>query len=126
MKRVGKNDLIFIGVLLMIGIAVLFAFSFNKTKGSGWAVVTCDGEEYGRFRLDQEQTIEITNEDGLVTNVLVIKDGKADITDAACPDKLCVHQKAIDRAGENLVCLPNRVVVTVERESDTELDGFVQ
>lgn len=25
-KRIGKNDMIFIGVLLMVGIAVLFAF----------------------------------------------------------------------------------------------------
>lgn len=125
-KRIGKNDMIFIGVLLMVGIAVLFAFSLHKEKGSGWVIVTCDGEEYGRYCLKEDQTVEITDAKGQVTNVLVIAEGKADMAEADCPDKLCVHQKAIAYAGENLVCLPNRVVVTVEAEQENGLDGFAQ
>ena len=51
--------------------------------------------------------------DGKTTNLLVIKDGKADVTEADCPDKLCVHQKAISKTNETIVCLPNKVVVQV-------------
>lgn len=43
----------------------------------------------------------------------MIRDGKADMKEADCPDKLCVHQKAISAENESIVCLPDRVVVTV-------------
>ena len=58
--------------------------------------------------------------------MLVIKDGKADITEADCPDKLCVHQAPISREGEALVCLPHRVVVTVRGEGKAAYDALTR
>lgn len=62
----------------------------------------------------KDDTIEIKNGDGDVTNTLVIKGGVADMTSADCPDHLCVKQKAISKEGESIICLPNKVVVTVK------------
>ena len=42
--------------------------------------------------------------------------------DASCPDQLCVHQNAIDKTGQTIVCLPNKVVVTVENGEEDEVD----
>lgn len=53
----------------------------------------------------------------------MIKDGKADITEADCPDKVCVKQKPISKAGESLVCLPNKIIITVVEGEENELDG---
>jgi len=47
-------------------------------------------------------------------NTLVIRDGRADIVAADCPDRLCVHQPSITRDGESIICLPHRITVTVE------------
>lgn len=88
--------------------------------------MTVDGDEVGRYPLSGEQSIELTDEDGRVTNVLVIRDGRAYMQEADCPDKLCMHQRAISRAGENIVCLPNRVVATVEKKGESGPDGFAQ
>ena len=38
---------------------------------------------------------------------------EADVTDAGCPDKLCVRMGAVSRAGQSIVCLPGGIVVTV-------------
>ena len=122
-KRIGKNDMIFIGVLLMVGIAVLFAFSLHREKGSGWVIVTCDGEEYGRYCLKEDQTVEITDAKGQVTNVLVIAEGKADMAEADCPDKLCMKQKAISKNRENIICLPNNIVLQIANQDESELDA---
>ena len=46
-------------------------------------------------------------------NILVIEDGRAYLSDANCPDKLCVHQGKISRTGEVITCLPNKLTVTV-------------
>jgi hypothetical protein len=47
--------------------------------------------------------------------------------EADCPDKLCMHQNAISLAGENIVCLPNKVVCTVVDETeDAAFDAIVK
>ena len=52
-----------------------------------------------------------------------IKDGEADMISADCPDKLCVHQKAISKDGESIICLPNQVVVEIESSESSEYDA---
>lgn len=125
MKRFGKNDLFLIFALLAACVAVYLMFSMGRKEG-GSVVVSVDGKEYGSYVLFEEQTVEITDEDGHVTNVLVIQDGEAYMQSADCPDKLCVRQRAVRRAGESIVCLPNRVVAAVEGMEESGLDGFVQ
>ena len=85
----------------------------------GIVIVKVDGEEKGTYRLSEEQTIEINGG----TNILQIKEGKADMTEADCPDKLCVHQKAISKDGESIICLPNQVVVEIESSESSEYDA---
>ncbi|MCM1282375.1 MAG: NusG domain II-containing protein [Muribaculaceae bacterium] len=125
-KKFGKNDLIFIGALCLVCLALLLVFSLPEDGGNGRVTVTVDGKTYGRYPLGENQTVEITDASGTVTNVLVIAEGRADMQEAACPDKLCVRQRAIGRAGETIVCLPNRVVVQVESGKEGALDGFAQ
>lgn len=122
-RRFGRADLVLIGALAAVCLAV-FSLFFLRGEGAS-VVVTRDGEVIGRYRLGEDRTVEIADASGWVTNVLVIAGGRADMTEADCPDRLCVRQRAIHRAGESLVCLPNRVVVTVEGGKE-ELDGIAQ
>ena len=57
------------------------------------------------------------------TNILTIKNGKAKMTDADCPDQLCVHQKAASKNHESIICLPNKVVVEVDGSEESEFDA---
>ena len=82
------------------------------------AEVTIDGEVFGSWPLSEDRTVEIG--DG---NRLVIEDGKADMVWADCPDKLCVNQKAISREGESIICLPNKVVVSIVGGEEREVDA---
>lgn len=38
--------------------------------------------------------------------------------ESACPDKVCIHMGRISRAGQVVVCLPNRVVIRITGEPD--------
>ena len=40
------------------------------------------------------------------------------MTSADCPDHLCVKQKVISKEGESIICLPNKVVVTVKKRHE--------
>lgn len=115
-----KDYIVIIGVLL---VAVMIWIGFGQLWKSDGSIVevTVDGEILGTYRLDQDQTVQIQE-----TNVLVIQNGKADMTDANCPDRLCVHQKAISKSGENIVCLPNKVIVTIIGTEESAEDVVVQ
>ena len=55
-------------------------------------------------------------------NRFVIRDGKAYMEYASCPDGICVDHSPIFRDGESIVCLPNRVVITVT-DSNNQDEG---
>ena len=114
-----KNDLWLIAAFLAVAAAGFLAAG----RGSaGNAVrVTVDGTEYGTYALAEDQTIEIGG-----TNVLVIRDGRADMTEARCPDHTCVRMPAISRVGETIICLPNHIVVEVTGDEDPAIDTLAE
>ena len=121
-KRFGKNDVIFLSLLAMLCIAVcIVIYAGGMIKGS-YITITVEGKEYGTYSLQEDRTIPVGNP---VLNTVVIKDGKAKMLEANCPDKLCINQKAICYDKESVICLPNKIVVTVISEVQGELDAVV-
>ena len=104
--QIWKNDWILIVVLLVAAVAAYFGIRFYQKANTkeAVAVVTVDGVEYGSY------------------NVLTIKDGYADMTEASCPDQICVNHSKISRKNETIVCLPDKVVVTIENGEKEDID----
>lgn len=121
-KHFGKNDVIFLGLLAIVCFVVcIVIYGSNITKGA-YLTITVDGKTYGTYSLLEEQTISVGNP---VINTIVIEDGKAKMLEAECPDQLCVKQKEIFYDKESIICLPNKVVVTVTSDMQSELDAVV-
>lgn len=118
--KIGKRDIVVLVIIFAVVVAVWLGYRLLNQGDASTVRVTVDGNDYGVYRLTDEQEIPIQT-GGVVTNTLVIKGGKADMIEATCPDKLCVHQKAISSTGETIVCLPNKVVAEVI-SSDTEAE----
>ncbi len=124
-KRYLRNDILLIAALLLVAaIGGLYLFVF---RGNGNTVtVTVDGKLYAEYALTQNITKDIyTGENGEHCNRLVIRDGKAFMETATCPDGICVAHRAVFRNGESIVCLPNRVVVTVTTVDSTDAPDIV-
>ncbi len=113
-----------IGLLLAIALLSYVLIQINGSRGAK-VLVTIDGNEYGEYDLSEDQEIPIVI-DGVETNRLEIKDGKANMVWADCPDQLCVHQKAISKEKESIICLPNRIVVTVISEDESDFDVMLR
>lgn len=120
-----RNDIIFIAALLLIAAAVMF-YLFVLRESGNVVKVTVDGELYGTYSLSEDITVDIVSGDNASElNRLVISDGKAHMEHATCPDGICVDHRPIFRDGESIVCLPNRVVVTVIIEDDADAPDIV-
>lgn len=118
-----KKDLIFIGLILIAGIIFLLIFLVNTSEGQK-AIVTIDGEKVAEYDLTKDCTYTIKTENGY--NEITIKDGKISVTDASCPDHLCMNMGAINKSGETIVCLPNKLVITIEAAEKNEFDGVAK
>jgi hypothetical protein len=111
-----RNTFILIAILLAV--CLLSALGYGLTTGrltgrnALTAEVQLDGKTYGEYPLSKDTEVVITSDRG--TNKLVIKDGQAAITEATCPDKICVHTGWISETGQTIVCMPNRVSVTIK------------
>lgn len=123
-RRFGKNDIIFISILAVFCIAVCVAvYKGGAVEGSN-ITITVDGEVYGTYSLLEEQKIVIEDED--TKNIVEIKGGEAYMLEASCPDQLCVDQNEISFDKEAIICLPNKVVVTVSSDIESDLDGIIR
>ncbi len=113
-----KNDFILvIAILLIAGIGFLMYLYFAAGH-AGTVLVTANGEVYGTYSLKKDREIIIQG-----GNTLVIRDGEADMTDADCPDHICVDHKPISKKKETIVCLPNKVIVEIVGGEDAETDA---
>ena len=110
-RKLKKGDIILLAVVLCAS-AVLFLCIWLFSPKGGMAVVTLNGNEIGRYELAED--IEVTLPEG---HILVISDGEASVTYAPCRDQICVRHMPIARSGETIVCLPYRLVITVEEGS---------
>lgn len=110
MKRLIRNDAILIAVIAVVTVVFALVY-FGMQKDGGNAHVIKNGKEIAVYSLNENITVPITDEKN--TNVLVIKNGKAYISHADCPDKICVNHRPVSKTGETIVCLPAKLVVEI-------------
>lgn len=104
-----RNSLLLLaGLLLFALLAGIFYRKVLQEEGTT-VVVTVDGTEYYRGSLFTEKELQIG-----AGNTLLIRAGKADMIFADCPDQVCVNHEPISKVGETIICLPNKVAVTIE------------
>ena len=115
-----KNDIVLVLAVIIAAAGIWLGAELLKEEGA-FAVVVVDGTETARYPLDTDAEIRLESANGGY-NILIIKDGKADITEASCPDHVCVDQRAISRTGEAITCLPNKTVITIEGPNEAEVD----
>lgn len=135
-KRKVRNDIIFIGAILVILISLFIGIKLFSKEDGDTVVVMLDGKVYGKYSLFEDQTVRIVSgENGEHYNILVIKDGKAYIEDADCPGvqsrTKCTNHKPIPSdsffASNEIECREHRMVVYIENDdgenkNDNELD----
>lgn len=119
-----RNDIILAAVILVIAVAGLLFVKFTKTQGNT-VIVKIDGVKTAEYSLAEDIRYEIkTGKNNENINVLVIKNGKAYITEADCPDGICKDYRPISYVGETIVCLPHKVVVEITgNNTDISLDA---
>ena len=112
------KDFVLLMGILVVAFAAYLGIQFISFQDAERISISVDGKIYGVYSLHADQEIQIND-----TNILVIKNGIADMIEADCPDQICVNQKEISKTRETIVCLPNKVIVEVKGADSSELDA---
>lgn len=115
-KLLNVKDLLII--VLLLGLA-LGAILLRRTDSeASYAVITLDGTAADRIPLDAEGSYNYPQIPGMV---FTVQDGAVSVSESSCKDRICVRTGAVSHKGEAVICVPNRVAVTVEG-SESDLD----
>ena len=121
------GDALLVGCILLVCMGVAIVPHLSKKAASVSVKVTVDGKMYAVYPLETDTTVEI----GQTGVRFVIENGKAFIAASDCPDKLCMRAGSLSKTdvGKSLICLPNRVAVTLipgnNDSKQSEVDGIV-
>ena len=119
-KKPRAADFIVLGAIVLL--TVVSVFLMLRKNDGGSVLVTTPTESFG-LSLDTDVTREIKSGDYTLT--LVIEDGKAFVSHADCPDRICVGTGRVSRPGQTIVCLPAKVTVTVVGKEADDADFIV-
>ena len=105
-----RGDIFLIGGCLLAALVCCGLWLLLRQGGAA-VVVEQNGRETARYALDENRTVRIEGEGGY--NLLVIEGGEAWLSEADCPNLLCVKTGKIRYAGQSIVCLPHRLAVRI-------------
>jgi hypothetical protein len=113
-------DKILIGGLVIVAFLSFPAIRHFHPEGKR-VVIELDGDVVGDFSLEEDRLVPV--EGKLGTTWVKMGEGGVRIVDSPCPYKLCIKSGSIHRAGETLICLPNRVVARIAGDEEEAVDA---
>lgn len=113
-----KRDIVLCSLLLAFGLLALLWLMLGRETGQR-VQIRVDGEVVKTMDLTQAAEYDIPLPEGM-ENRVVIRDGKAWMETANCPDGLCQKMGRVSAAGESIICLPHHVVVEVLGEASVD------
>ena len=117
MLKKHRIDIIVVSAILIISLSVLIIFNLTRTPGAT-VYVEINGETVAEYSIYENGVYPLNGG----TNVLVIENGSAYLNYSDCPDHTCERTGKIRYVGETIVCLPNRVSITIKGESADGVD----
>ncbi|MDE5909347.1 MAG: NusG domain II-containing protein [Lachnospiraceae bacterium] len=117
-----KKDVILLGGILFAAFVIWLIPVLLHRDAPAVVRIIQDGQEIGTYSVLEEQTIAIPYEEESY-NLLLISGGQVSVSDADCPDGLCIRHRAIERSGESIICLPHKLVIQIESKEESDLDA---
>jgi len=103
--------------VLALSAALTVAAALAVYRGSGNPQVFVQGEGGAWiFPLDAVERLSVSGPLG--DTVVEIRDGQARVLSSPCANQTCVSAGALSHQGQWAACLPNRVMLRIQGESD--------
>ena len=100
----------FIIILFCALIIISTKFLWNLPQGE-YLQIYKNNEILATYSLNQKVTKIINGEKG--ETKIIIDNGKVRFTSAPCTKKYCIHQGWINKANQIIICIPNKISISI-------------
>ena len=118
-----KTDCQLFLALLLIGVFLFVCsqFFFYQPNPQSRVVIKVSGEIIQTIPLQKGTSQERFIVEGKKGKAIVeIKELKVRMLEAPCPDQICVNQGWIDSPWQTIVCVPNEIVIYLDKEAPVD------
>ncbi len=115
-----RNDKILIFSLVTV-VSLFFVRIFLISGEGSEALIKVGNAPVQRVPLRMDRTINLEGEKGRV--ILEVREGTVRVVQSSCLQKICVNTGWINRPGQTIVCLPNKVLITIEGKESSKADA---
>jgi len=123
LKIITPGDKILVVLILALGVFSLVALKHLRQVGDS-VIIEVNGQVVQQLELNTSQVITVNGSIGKTT--IKIDQGEAQVIHSDCPEQICVKTGKVHRAGEIIVCVPNKVVVKIEGKQKNQFDVITQ
>jgi len=114
-----KNDFK-LTIVIFIIIIIIFIIHFINKKNTDTALVYYDSKLILKINLEIDKIYDVAGENGIVK--IEVKNKKIRVIQENSPNHICSKQGFISKAGEVIICLPNKIIIELPSENiDTEV-----
>jgi hypothetical protein len=110
MRYVTHGDIALIVILTLLSLTSFGALRYIGASGDH-AVVAVDGQRVLELPLNRDTQSAVRGPLG--DTVIAIENGEVWVKSSPCPRGHCMHMGKIRHSGEILICVPNRVFVSI-------------
>ncbi len=121
--RLRPADGILITILLSLSLTG-FILQKSKTDEARFFIIEMDGKILYRFPTHRDTTITLSGKTGIVA--VKVMDGKVCIAESSCPLKICIKTGWITSPGQAIICIPNKLIVSIEGKKQRTVDAITQ
>jgi hypothetical protein len=108
-------------LLLLLGVGASF-ISFGQRPQGERLIVEQSSRVIFTAPLRADRTVALPGPHG--ETVVAIRDGRACIVGASCPNKVCMGMGEVSRQGELIACVPNGLLLHIEGDPGDEVKGY--
>jgi len=83
-----------------------------------WCIVSVDGKDVYKLLLSNNKQVKIIGPLG--ESIVEIQDNGVRVKDSPCPLKVCMCQGRINKSGQTIVCVPNRIMIRIMGEKKVD------
>ncbi|HPF44546.1 MAG TPA: NusG domain II-containing protein [Syntrophomonadaceae bacterium] len=110
-----RSDLLLVGILIFIGLAGLLVFK-SLAADHLIAVIRQDDQVIERIDLTKVKESRTITVSGDYHNIIQIEPNRIRFEKSDCPEQICVYTGWLSEYGDIAVCLPNKAIVSIEKE----------
>lgn len=112
------GDYIIIISVIILAI-VIFVVTLPNVKPNIKVEISHDGKLIHSIDITDETIIQV---DDVYHNTIVIADNTVRVISSSCPDGICENFGVIRSQGESIICMPNKLIITIVGEDLLEYD----